>query len=152
MQLTAEELAALDMLRSGQASLNQSWLLADAMLRLFPVRTYGTETIRWDDPVTPVGLLATGFFKDQFWPDDKSSTRMVIVSHDEHNRSRYMKFKMHQSVTGGEYDRITPGTATVEIHGNGVWIAPQLQPRNMLEVWQLMERCGIDSHAPKETT
>ena len=118
MQLTERELAALEMLRLGKASLDQSYLLADAMLRLFPVRTYGDLVIRWDDPVTPERLQACGFRHNDFCLSYCGLSLYPL----EH---RWWS--------------------------NGTLVPVGFEPRNMFEVLQLMERCGIDS-APKETT
>ena len=107
-------------------------VLSNAMLRLFPVRTYGDLVIRWDDEITHIRLIVCGFVLQgqliNWHYNCPSTTRRVSIHHwnSEHEG------------------------AVWEVAGRKLPIYSR--PRNMLDVWRLMERCGIDSHAPKETT
>jgi hypothetical protein len=72
MQLTNEEREALERWSKGDSTymggvcnqVDTAVLLANIMLRLFPVRTYGDFVIRWDDEITPERLVASGFVED----------------------------------------------------------------------------------------
>ena len=135
MQLTTEERDALERYRELSEKLcHNTWYLTEEemsersvlgyqlcgvmVFSLFPVRTYGTETIRWDDPVTPERLQACGWKfngpKDDGYAVLQCDAHLTVVFPLE-------KWEI-------DFDDMHP------LH----------TPRNMLEVWQLMERCGID--------
>lgn len=136
MELTDDELKALERWRAGtyikdegrvlgqQTCMYDARKLADAMLRRYPVRTYGETVIRWDDPITPERLVACG------WTDadgdyratcDGSGLRYALT------RPPHKQWALWLMNSRNEYEYDS-------------YILP---PRNMLEVWNLMERCGI---------
>lgn len=126
MQLTPEEREALERYRlKDSRKLYSKYaddliLLSSAMLRLFPVRTYGETVIRWDDEITPERLVACGFVREErVTPNDGI---------------RYSSWTNGQLSTT---DKIT------WFHEDR-YISRPLQPRSMGEVWQLMERIEGD--------
>ncbi len=125
MQLTEDERAALERWRECQgedeaAATVDALRLMGLLMRLFPVRTYGNLVIRWDHPITPERLVACGFVGDGY-----------KNSHD-----------VDSCFTLGECQATTIGSAVTEFHVRAKRVYPK--PRNMLDVWQLMERCGIE--------
>ncbi len=93
--------------------------LADMALRLFPVRSYGEIVIRWDDEITPERLVACGFGPHPF------NDSVLVSPPDQPNGLTYRP----------------PQTWSLPWCDHSL---DELTPRNMLEVWQLMERCGIE--------
>jgi len=110
MELTDDELKALERYRTPAGNALDATTLALAMLRLFPVSTYGTEIIRWSDPITPERLVACGFCLSDF-----------CVTYC--------------------------GLAFYPLEGrwwsDGTVIPSGVAPRKMLDIWNLMARCGI---------
>jgi len=76
MQLSEQAKAALERCRVVQQQYkadfgpvitnNEVVLLVNEMLRLFPVKTLNGIVIRWDDPITPERLIASGFHYGDF--------------------------------------------------------------------------------------
>lgn len=139
MELTNDERKALERLRNppridnddfidtwdtALANLHDKELMRDAMLRLFPVRTYGNLVIRWDDKITPERLVVCGWVQEEI--ETNLQWKSLSYRHD-------MFFE-----TCTEYS-----TATGESDEYDYPLAECQTPRNMLEVWTLMERCGI---------
>ncbi len=132
MQLTEDERAALERWRLGTGTLSSitrdAYALSRAMNRLFPVRTYGDLVIRWDDPITPERLVACGF---------KPETR------------RYGDVLVIGVLDEPMYTEIAYRPADARLFVEAVKMGCEDVPwfcriRNMGEVWQLMERCGIE--------
>ena len=125
MQLTAEEMAALERYRLRHERklypeyVDDLKLLADLAERDRPVRTYGDLTIRWDGPVTPERLVACGFTREAIW------------------------------LCHGDIDYECVNGRAISMRYLGSHIHDRLAPRNMGEVWQLMERCGITQEPPQ---
>jgi len=123
MELTDDERKALERYRvrherkSYPEYVDDLKLLAEIAERDRPIRTYGDLVIRWDDPITPERLVACGYLSEQaaMW------------------------------ITNGKYQ--------ITLYASGLWEVTHLafcihekvypNPRNMLEVWSLMERCSI---------
>ena len=95
--------------------------LADAMLKIHPVRTIGGLVIRWDDEITPERLIACG-------AEDRQ-THFVIES--------------GKSVI---YLGLSPKGRWVIIDHNGTrssWYG-EMTPSNMGKLFELMELCKIE--------
>lgn len=131
MQLTEDERAALDDFRDDA----RAWpdgvaesvtTLCEAMLRLFPIRTYGNLVIRWDDEITPERLVACGGSK---YGDDY----IVFCGSD---------LELSFWCETGRWDIEDRRSGSGVGHRHSCWRV--FRPRNMGEVWQLMERCGIE--------
>jgi len=135
MQLTNEECKALERLRvpydpllvsSAEMELRRraAFAVSHAMLRLFPVRQYGDLVIRWDDEITHIRLIVCGFVLQgqlmNWHYKCPSTTRRVSIHHwnSEHEG------------------------AVWEVAGRKLPIYSR--PRNMGEVWRLMERIERD--------
>lgn len=101
-------------------------LLADELARLFPIRTYGDLVIRWDDEITPERLVACGW----------------------HVREGDSSYAIGRDGSGMQYAPTRPSHKQWAIwlmsDGSYEFDSYTLRPRNMGEVWQLMERCGIE--------
>ncbi len=129
MQLT-EDVAALERYRVLDAKaprldmsewheLQNLWKqLCPTLLRLFPVRTYGEIVIRWDDPITPERLVACGFKVEQVVSWIANETYQLTLYPSGLWEATHLPFCIHEKVYP--------------------------TPRNMLDAWQLMERCGIE--------
>ncbi len=130
MQLTEGERAALERwlaqtyikdegrILGQQARMYDARTLADSMLCLFPVRTYGDIVIRWDDEITPERLVACGFNTDGNGTYPGPCYRGMVY------QNGFLNPWLHL----------------------GVLVVSPFAPRNMGEVWQLMERCGIENN------
>ena len=138
MQLTEEERVALDRwhrnqyiieaedIREGlRVQFSDACILADAMNRLVPVRTYGNLVIRWDDEITPERLVACG--GEMASLTDPLATTCVV----DMGNKLWAWFRGWQPIIWLR---------------QGVGIHELALPRNMLEVWHLMERCGIEDN------
>jgi hypothetical protein len=123
MPLTEQEWAALERWRTRQGTLDSitrdAYTLSGAMDRLFPVRTCGDLVIRWDDEITPERLAMCGFGPHPF------NNGVLVSPPDRPNGLTYRP----------------PKTWSLPWCDHSI---DELAPRNMGEVWQLMERCGIE--------
>ncbi len=129
MQLTEDERAALERFRTpidplgvGPMAMEQrrrdAFAVAHAMTRLFPVRTYGNLVIRWDDEVTLKKLVACGATDCTTHVSFHGPNATLLVGLGPVVR-RWAVIDRQSKRTDHEVE-------------------------NMLDVWQLMERCGIE--------
>lgn len=122
MQLTEDERAALERYRgrhdfkSYPEYVDDLIVLGNLAIRERPVRTYGDLVIRWDDEITPERLQACGFVLNK--RDELCVNGLGLVAQPQDNWTTWVWFVMGQFLP-------TP-------------------PRNMLDVWSVMERCGIE--------
>lgn len=129
MKPTENERAALerfrvpiDPLAIGAMGMEQrrrdAFAIAHAMNRLFPVRTYGDLVIRWDDKITPERLVACGAVDCTTHASFHGTDATLLIG----------------------LGPVVRRWATV-IHKSR---RTHHEVENMLDVWQLMERCGIE--------
>lgn len=118
MQLNEDERAALNRYRTPAGNALDATTLALAVLRLFPVRTYGDLVIRWDDEITPERLVSCGWCYSGVNP-------ALIVYND--------------TIVFHRWDK--------SWRVSSEWLSAFTKPRNMLDVWQLMGRCGIENNS-----
>jgi len=152
MELTEQERAALERIRSDRSNLTTPrgpqfvWCdiesCVNAMLdRLYPIRTYDNIVIRWDDEITPERLVACGFvFVDREDSGNKYFQRHAMV---KGIHSTYITVRAFSRFTGSSEIEIVSGSLRYEIDGQCVSIPHEYQPSNMLDIWNLMARCGI---------
>jgi len=116
--LTKNEKAALDRAHTDQAQLNDLGIVYLAMTRLFPPG--------WDDPVTDYGLAECGFISqgNNTWGNPRAVFPGGKLWADE----LHIEGKLHRAWRIG-----------------GAYVVQELAPRNMLEVWHLLQRCGLPS-------
>lgn len=118
MQLTEQERASLERWHCREGTRNDAYRLAAVLSRLYPVRTYGPWTIRWDHLVTAENLVACGGQKAA--PTDPDSTACVVDM-------------------GGELWAWFRDESVIWLY-KGSTLHELAVPRNMGEVWALMER------------
>lgn len=88
-----------------------------ASLRRFPVRKIGDLVIRWDDPVTPERLMASGWVMSDGDIVEPVNGLVWMTPETSWRRSSW---------------RI-----------GGAFVIRELEPKNMGEVWQLLDRAGV---------
>jgi hypothetical protein len=126
MTLSDEVKAALERLHRneyrvfGESSYDCE-IVARAMLELFPVREVGGMVMRYDDQITAARLIACGFFE--------KDNRLVCSKNELLWRDESVSRKY-------------PARPTWRV--GGAYLVDSTSPRNMGEVWELMERCGVD--------
>jgi hypothetical protein len=121
--LTPKEREVLEKWRNNEMRISEAAVLCDAMLRLFPVRKYGETVIRWDDPVTPERLVACG------WVNRHGDMSMLRCGTGEARVDCWIEprhWNCHFNNDRGSHAEL---------------IGPYA-PRNMLDVWNLMEQIG----------
>ncbi len=118
MQLTEDERKVLEKWRNNEMRVSEAAILCDAMLRLFPVRTYGDIVIRWDDEITLKKLVACGAVDCTTHVSFYGTDATLLIGLGPVVR-RWAVIDRQSTRTNHEVE-------------------------NMLDVWQLMERCGIE--------
>lgn len=98
-----------------------AFAVARAMLDLFPVRTLNGMVIRWDDEITPERLVACGGKYHRYSADH------ICLSSDGNTLGSTLAYSIrYQTWSLPMVDKP---------------MEPETAPRNMGEVWSLMERC-----------
>lgn len=148
MNLSKEGAEALERLRTGEYAIDTAFddagiVVHEMMNRLYPVRTLNGLVIRWDDPVTPERLIASGFYFEDFHGDGSS------LSYKYHamigGKSVYISvgaFKRFVEPCPVQEYRVTCGDFRVEWNSDYRRIDNLHQPASMGDVWRLMEKCG----------
>lgn len=122
MNLSKEGAEALERLRTGEYAIDTAFddagiVVHEMMNRLYPVRTLNGLVIRWDDPVTPERLVASGGVR--IAPE---TVEFVLPVADGRCNLMFQ----------GDEVRVP----------SRKWLPVEARPTNMNEVWQLMAKCG----------
>jgi hypothetical protein len=125
--LSEEAKIVLEKWRYNEMQAHEAAILCDAMLDLYPFREIGGVVIRWDDEITPERLLACG---GSNYPSDD----YIAFRGGEIELAFWCK------TCQWDISHIRSGSGVG--HRNSCWRV--FRPRNMGEVWSLMERCGIE--------
>lgn len=120
--LSKQEAVVLENWRRNEARQHEMAVLADAMLRLYPPG--------WNDPVTPERLVELG--GEQHIADDGNCVTFKEGEFFFNTEGRLHAVYVENNDGGYSEDSYLP---------------EKLQPRNMQEARQLLERCGAIKEA-----